>query len=229
MSDLTQQQAAAVNGQGNLLVVAGAGTGKTHTLIARCLRLLVADRVSLENILMVTFTEAAAAEMRGRLRKELQQLQEAQPEEVHLAQQLALLDTARISTLHGFCLQLAREHFHDLGLDPQFSILDEQQTRPLQRETLDEVLERHYAGTSAESLAVQALIRASGRGMDKRIRKLILKLHAYSQSLPDPATWLGAQQARFETRAPDRMAEVVCPSRRGLARGMENRPDGSGG
>ncbi|MBP9901682.1 MAG: UvrD-helicase domain-containing protein [Verrucomicrobia bacterium] len=202
MSDLTQQQAAAVNGHGNLLVVAGAGTGKTHTLIARCLRLLVADRVSLENILMVTFTEAAAAEMRGRLRKELQQLQEAQPEEVHLAQQLALLDTARISTLHGFCLQLAREHFHDLGLDPQFSILDEQQTRPLQRETLDEVLERHYAGTSAESLAVQALIRASGRGMDRRIRKLILKLHAYSQSLPDPATWLAAQQARFETRAP---------------------------
>ena len=208
MSELTQQQAAAVNGRGNLLVVAGAGTGKTHTLIARCLRLLVAERASLENILMVTFTEAAAAEMRGRLRKELQALHTTQPDDEHLAQQLALLDTARISTLHSFCLQLAREHFHDLGLDPQFGVLDEQQTRPLQREALDELLERHYAGTNAESLAVQALIRASGRGMDKRVRKLILKVHAYSQSLPDPVGWLDEQQARFEANEPDEWREL---------------------
>jgi len=203
MSDLTQQQAVAVNGQGNLLVVAGAGTGKTHTLIARCLRLIVAERVSLENILMVTFTETAAAEMRGRLRKELEKLREALPEDEHLAQQLALLDTARISTLHGFCLQLAREHFHELGLDPQFGVLDEQQTRPLQRETLDELLESHYTGTGAESLAVQALIRSLGRGVDKRIRKLILKVHAYSQSLPDPKDWLETQCARFKAEEPD--------------------------
>jgi ATP-dependent helicase/nuclease subunit A len=67
MSTFTSQQAAAIQGAGNLLVVAGAGTGKTHTLIARCLRLILAERVSVENILMVTFTEAAAAEMRGRL------------------------------------------------------------------------------------------------------------------------------------------------------------------
>lgn len=208
MSELTQQQAAAVNGRGNLLVVAGAGTGKTHTLIARCLRLLVAERGSLENILMVTFTEAAAAEMRGRLRKELQALHTTQPEDEHLAQQLALLDTARISTLHGFCLQLAREHFHGLGLDPQFGVLDEQQTRPLQREALDELLERHYTGTNAESLAVQALIRASGRGMDQRVRKLILKVHAYAQSLPDPVGWLDKQQARFEASEPDEWREL---------------------
>ncbi len=208
MSDLTQQQAAAVNGRGNLLVVAGAGTGKTHTLIARCLRLVVVERGSLENILMVTFTEAAAAEMRGRLRKELQKLHATRPDDEQLAQQLALLDTARISTLHGFCLQLAREHFHELGLDPQFGVLDEQQTRPLQREALDELLERHYAGTSAESRAVQALIRASGRGMDKRVRKLILRLHAYSQSLPDPASWLAAQRTRFEVSEPDEWREL---------------------
>ena len=208
MTELTQQQAAAVNGRGNLLVVAGAGTGKTHTLIARCLRLLVTERTSLENILMVTFTEAAAAEMRGRLRKELQKLHATQPEDEHLAQQLALLDTARISTLHSFCLQLAREHFHDLGLDPQFGVLDEQQTRPLQREALDELLERHYAGKGAESLAVQALIRASGRGMDKRVRKLILKVHAYAQSLPDPVGWLGEQQARVEMHEPDEWREL---------------------
>lgn len=202
MSQLTPQQAAAVNGHGNLLVVAGAGTGKTHTLIARCLRLIVSEQVSLENILMVTFTEAAATEMRGRLRNELQLRHANEPENEHLAQQLALLDTACISTLHGFCLQLAREHFHDLGLDPQFGVLDEQQTRPLQREALDELLERHYAGPSEESRAVQALIRTSGRGRDKPIRKLILKVHAYAQSLPEPAGWLDEQQARFAAAEP---------------------------
>ncbi len=203
MSKLTEQQAAAVHGAGNLLVVAGAGTGKTHTLIARCLRLLIAERSSLENILMVTFTEAAAAEMRGRLRTELHTLLARTPDEEHLAQQLALLDTAHISTLHSFCLQLAREHFHELGFDPQFGVLEESQTRPLQREALDELLEKHYSGTSEESLAVQALIRAKGRGTDKPVRQLILKVHAYTQSLPAPDAWLDAQQARFEISEPD--------------------------
>jgi ATP-dependent helicase/nuclease subunit A len=203
MSKCTPQQAEAVNGRGNLLVVAGAGTGKTHTLIARCLRLIVHDHVPLESILMVTFTEAAAAEMRGRLRQELLKLHHAQSGDEWLAQQLALLDTARISTLHGFCLQLAREHFHVLGLDPQFGILDESQTRPLQREVLDELLERHYAGTSPESLAVKSLIRAVGRGTDQRVRKLILKLHAHAQSMPDPKAWLREQRIGFESSQPD--------------------------
>jgi ATP-dependent helicase/nuclease subunit A len=203
MSAFTKQQAEAVNGCGNVLVVAGAGTGKTHTLIARCLRLVVEDRVSLENILMVTFTEAAAAEMRGRLRQELLQLQAAQPDDEWLAQQLGLLDTARISTLHGFCLQLAREHFHALSLDPQFTVLDETQTRPLQREALDELLEQHYSGSHAAAAAVRELIRTVGRGADQRIRQLILKLHAHAQSLPDPAGWLEGQRAQFAANAPD--------------------------
>lgn len=203
MSDFTPQQSAAIHGTGNLLVVAGAGTGKTHTLIARCLRLILEARVSVETILMVTFTEAAAAEMRGRLRAGLLKRQITQPDDEWLAQQLALLDTAPICTLHSFCLQLAREHFHELGLDPQFNILDESQTRPIQRDTLDTLLEKHYAGNSDVSLAVRELIHSMGRGSDGAIRKLILKLHAFSQSLPDPAGWLDAQSNRYSRTAPD--------------------------
>ena len=202
MSDFTKQQAEAVNGCGNLLVVAGAGTGKTRTLVGRCVRLVAEERVSLENILMVTFTEAAAAEMRGRLREKLRARQAAQPDDEHLAEQLALLDTARISTLHSFCLQLAREHFHELGLDPQFSVLDEQQTRPLRREALDELLEKCYTGTDETSRAVQELVRAVGRGSDVSIRKLVLKLHAYAQSLPGPERWLDEQRKQFEQPEP---------------------------
>ena len=203
MSDFTNQQAQAINGQGNLLVVAGAGTGKTHTLIARCLRLIAEEHVSLENILLVTFTEAAAAEMRGRLREKLRELSTARPDDEGLAQQLALLDTARISTLHGFCLQLAREHFHALGLDPQFGVLDEAQTVPLQRAALDEILERHYAGTDANARAVQALVRTTGRGSDIAIRKLVVRLHAYSQSLPEPERWLDEQLEHFSQVSPE--------------------------
>jgi ATP-dependent helicase/nuclease subunit A len=202
MSSFTPQQQAAITGRGNLLVVAGAGTGKTQTLIARCLRLITEDRASLENILMVTFTEAAAAEMRGRLREQLREAAAAHPDDGHLAQQLALLDTARISTLHSFCLQLAREHFHALGLDPQFNVLDESQTAPLQREALDGILERHYNGADAESPAVQSLVRAAGRGADKVVRKLVEKIHAYAQSLPEPEKWLDAQQERFARTEP---------------------------
>jgi ATP-dependent helicase/nuclease subunit A len=203
MSNFTPQQSAAIQGTGNLLVVAGAGTGKTHTLIARCLRLIFEERVSVENILMVTFTEAAAAEMRGRLRAELLKRQVTQPDDEWLAQQLALLDAAHICTLHSFCLQLAREHFHELGLDPQFNILDESQTRPLQREALDDLLEKHYTSSNETSVAVRELIRSMGRGSDGAIRKLVLKLHAFSQSLPDPTAWLDEQTLRFSQIEPD--------------------------
>ncbi len=202
MSAFTPQQSAAIHGTGNLLVVAGAGTGKTHTLIARCLRLILEEHVPVESILMVTFTEAAAAEMRGRLRAELLKRQTSSPDDEWLAQQLALLDTAHISTLHSFCLQLAREHFHELGLDPQFSILDETQTRPLQRAALDDLFERHYTSNTEASAAVRELIRSVGRGGDGAIRKLILKLHAFTQSLPDPAAWLDEQARRFSETEP---------------------------
>jgi ATP-dependent helicase/nuclease subunit A len=197
MNPFTPQQTAAIEGRGNLLVVAGAGTGKTHTLIGRCLRLITQEYASVDRILMVTFTEAAAAEMRGRLREELTRLLSADPENERLAEQVALLDTAHISTLHGFCLQLAREHFHELGLDPQFNILDESQTRPLQRETLDVLFEKYYAGRDETSAEVRELIRSTGRGSNGAIRKLILKLHAFSQSLPDPDAWLNEQARRF--------------------------------
>src|SRR5213592_4681516 len=122
MSRLTDSQQQAINARGNVLVVAGAGTGKTSTLIHRCVRLLLEENCSLDEILMVTFTEAAAAQMRSRIRTELLRLHstlpEASPESEQVQKQMALLDTAHICTLHSFCLQLVRSHFYQLGLDP---------------------------------------------------------------------------------------------------------------
>ena len=140
---LTPSQRQAVTARGNVLVMAGAGTGKTYTLVERCLHCLCEEQppTSLEELLVVTFTEAAAAEMRRRLREQLEEKLRAEPDEPRWAEQLALFDTAHIGTLHGFCLKLVREHFHELGLDPQLAVLDAGEARLLADETLDEELQ----------------------------------------------------------------------------------------
>ncbi len=196
---LTPAQQLAISTEGNVLVEAGAGAGKTSTLVERCLQRVLDenDPVSLDRILMVTFTEAAAAEMRQRIREALENKSAAHPENGHLAEQLALLDSARICTLHGFCLQLVREHFYELELDPQLTVLDEAQSRLLAEETLETVLQRHYAGQTPNAGAVQQLILKQARGWDGPIRDLVLRLHEYTQARPDPEGWLAKQKHSF--------------------------------
>ncbi|HEY6167098.1 MAG TPA: UvrD-helicase domain-containing protein, partial [Verrucomicrobiae bacterium] len=200
MNESTPSQLQAIAAEGDVLVVAAAGAGKTRTLVERCLKrvLRADDPVSLDEVLMVTFTEAAAAEMRQRIRTELERRQAAAPDDAHLAEQLALLDTAAISTLHSFCLKLVREHFYDLQLDPQLTVLDDAQSRALAGETLDRVLQRHYAGTSPADEAVRELILTQGGGWDGPIRELVRRVHTYSQTLADPQGWRRAQLAAFE-------------------------------
>ncbi len=199
MSAPTTQQLAAITARGNVLVAAGAGTGKTSTITARCLELVLKERCPLDAILMVTFTEAAAAEMRERIRKTLREAAEkAAPDSDDarwLAEQLALLDTAPISTLHSFCLDLARQNFHTLGLDPQFTVLDDPQTKPLIHTVLDELFQRHYA--NADSRNVRDFVQRYGNGRDDAIRKLVVKIHHYSQSLASPKQWLAKEVAAF--------------------------------
>ncbi len=204
MPQLTPNQLKAIQARGNVLVQAGAGTGKTRTLVERCVALVCnqADRISLENVLMVTFTEAAAAEMRQRLRDRLQERTAETPEDSWLAEQLALVDTAAISTLHSFCLQLVREHFYALELDPQLAVLAEEQSALLERETLHELLQEAYAGALPDAEAVQQLVLDQGRGWDEPVRDLVLRLHHYTQTLRDPAGWFQRQLSLFEQPVP---------------------------
>src|SRR5579862_9047757 len=201
-NSLTKSQQAALTARGNVLVVAGAGTGKTHTLVERCCSLLLEGNCSLDEILMVTFTEAAAAEMRKRIRARLaEKISESADARLarRLEEQLALLDTACISTLHSFCLRLVREHFHDerLRLDPEFVVLTQEQVHQLANKALDELLESHYGGGSNEAQAFQRLVTEQAGGAESRVRELILQLHRYSRSLADPAGWFEKQLAMF--------------------------------
>ncbi len=191
MADFTPDQRRASLAEGNVLVVAGAGTGKTRALVERCAARALDQvaPVSLDDILMVTFTEAAAAEMKRRLRERLAAEMERQPDRPEIAEQLALVDTARIATLHSFCLQLVREHFHELALDPQIAVLEDSRATVLAAECLDTVLKRHYAGREPADEAARQLILVYGGGRDEPIRRLVRRLHDYSRTLPDPDGW----------------------------------------
>jgi ATP-dependent helicase/nuclease subunit A len=214
---LTPSQRQAVVARGNVLVVAGAGTGKTHTLVTRCLDCLCRERAALEELLVVTFTEAAATELKQRLRTALEHALNSQllgaPNPVsageggstinqHLAEQLALFDTAPIGTLHSFCLRLVREHFYELGLDPELAVLDAGEARLLAEETLDEQFQSHYAGQTGLSVATQDLIQIYGSGDERPIRAMLLRLHHYTQTRADADRWLAAQITRFALPEP---------------------------
>ena len=170
-NSLTPSQQRAVAARGNVLVMAGAGTGKTHTLVERCLNLLCEEKASLDEILIVTFTEAAATEMRQRLRTALEKTLNPQLSTLNqfVAEQLALFDAAHIGTLHSFCLKLIREHFYELGLDPQIAMLDEGESRLLANETLDEQFQSHYEGEDEFSLVFQNLIQIYGDRKSTRL------------------------------------------------------------
>ena len=171
MSQPTAQQQAAIAARGNVLVVAGAGAGKTRTLVDRCLAWLLdaQNPGSIDQILMVTFTEAAAAEMRQRLRAQLEAVQAADPSP-HVAEQLALLETAWICTLHSFCFRLVREHFYTLGLDPQLIVLPEERAQLLARQALDSVLQQNYSLQTDPAKAIQETIQSLGGDSDLPVR-----------------------------------------------------------
>jgi ATP-dependent helicase/nuclease subunit A len=186
VSHLTAAQHRAIAAEGNLLVLAGAGTGKTKTLVERCIARLVDPKspASIDEFLMVTFTEAAAAEMKSRIREAIG----AGAACPRLDEQLALLGTADIGTLHSFCLKLVRQHFHQLELDPQLTVLEEGAARLMMDEALDEVLEQALKRPSVRELA-------ETQGGEYWLRRLLFRLHDYTQTLADPEAWFAAQRS----------------------------------
>jgi ATP-dependent helicase/nuclease subunit A len=200
----TDQQRIAIETPGNLLVVAGAGAGKTGTLVERCVRMLLRDRdpVEVARVLVVTFTEAAAAEVRGRIRKELERAAEADPRNLWIQKQIAGLDSANISTLHSFCLSLIREHFYDLDLDPALTVLPAEQAEMLFLVSFEELLNEHYLGEHSFSPDLKEILRTRFRGWDRQLFALTRRIHKFTQTRPNPEVWFETQFQRLSDPHP---------------------------
>src|SRR5262249_27460104 len=148
------------------------------------------------------FTDAAAAEMRQRIRTRLEEEITRHLDESHWREQLGLFETAHIGTLHSFFLKLVREHFFQLDLDPPLAVFPDEEPRLLADEALDALLQKHYSGRGPAATAVQQLIQTQGRGGDKPIRNWVLRLHHYTQTLPEPSAWLQDQLKIFADPEP---------------------------
>ena len=202
----TPSQEAAMTTRGcALLVSAGAGSGKTKVLTERVLRAVCdsAQPADLDSFLVISFTRAAAGELRGRLMEELAARLAADPGNQRLRRQSALLPRAQIGTIHSFCAQLLRENCQAVGLSPDFKILDEERADAMRAAALDRVLEACYA--DPDSLpGFLALADTAGEGRDDRnLAQLVLTLHSRMQCHARPALWARQQTELLAAGADD--------------------------
>ena len=195
-----EQEQAIYDRNSNLLVAAAAGSGKTAVLIERIAQLVIQDQQDLSRFLIVTFTNAAAAEMRERLMITLLEAMEQNPEkEDQLRKQLYALNHASISTIHSFCLEVVRQYFYMVDIDPNFRIADEIEARMLRQETLEEVLEQAYMKEDPHFIG--AVERFASGATDVEIAEMALRLYLFAQSQPDPEKWLASVAASYHITA----------------------------
>lgn len=179
----------------NILVSAAAGSGKTAVLVERIIRMICDGEhpADIDRLLIVTFTNAAAAEMRERIAAGITARLEADPGNEHIQKQSALLHNAQITTIDSFSLFLIRNHFNEIGLDPDFRVADEGEIKLLQQEVLAQLLEDAYAGQFVPEAPEQfhaCVEYFCPGGRESVLEQHILNLSRYAGSFPWPAEWL---------------------------------------
>ncbi len=191
--DWTKQQKEAIETRGShLLVSAAAGSGKTAVLVARILDMMIKERIDIDQMLIVTFTHAAAAEMREKILCALTGLLDDgkidRETAEFLRRQMNRLNRASIQTLHGFCIEVIRAGFHVIDIDPEFRIADDLERNMLRDQALEETMEENYAQRVPEFLN---LIEAfSNNKDDEAFKNTIKKIHSFAKSMPEPWEWM---------------------------------------
>ena len=182
-----EQKAVIAHREGNLLVSAAAGSGKTAVLVEHVLSLILEENASLSSLVLMTFTEAAAEEMKERIKKRLEEhLQKGYDKRI--LREIALLPTANISTIHAFCKRLIEENYAGLSIDAHFRIGDTGEMSLLQSDILEELLEEEYEKKEESFLAF--VDQFSMGKKDKGIEELILKLYNLASAMPFPKAYL---------------------------------------
>lgn len=193
----TREQEMAINISGcNILVAAAAGSGKTAVLVERIIRKITDEKnpIDIDRLLVVTFTNAAAAEMRERIGNAITKALDANPESRQLQRQLALLQRASIMTIHSFCLQVIRNNFHIIDIDPSFRITDETESILLKQECMEELFDDKYEKQDEGFLK---LVDSYAERDDTYLEDIIFNLHRFVQSSPWPEEWLKSAAEDF--------------------------------
>ncbi len=191
----------------NILVSAAAGSGKTAVLVERIISMVMdkAHPMDIDRLLIVTFTKAAANEMRERIGAALERCLEADPDNQHLQKQTTLLHHAKISTIHGFCSYVIKNYFHKIDLDPGYRMADEGELKLIKGDVAEALLEEAYARKSEEFISFVESYSAGKT--DEGLAEMILRLHEFSSSAPWPNEWLNQIKENYDVKSWEDMEE----------------------
>lgn len=197
----TPEQQKAIETSGcNLLVAAAAGAGKTSVLVERIIRKITDDKnpVDIDRLLVVTFTNAAASEMRERIGDAISSELEKNPDSARLQRQIALLNKSNITTIHSFCLEVIRCNFHMIDLDPSFRIADSTECVLLKQEAIEELFDDMYEDENLDSEFLNLVECYGGGRDDSSLKDMVLKLYEFSRSTPWPDEWLNKASGMYK-------------------------------
>ena len=203
MTKWTSRQRDAIEASGgSLLVSAAAGSGKTSVLVEKVIEMLCRDNpISADKLLVVTFSNDAAAEMKNRMSARLSEKITQNHYDLHLLRQQALLFSAQISTIHSFCLELIKQNFHILGLSPDFSIADQNELEIMRGDCMDSCIEQFYLGDSDGSFSLLVELLSGGRD-DKKVADYALKIYEFARSHPFYLEWLDEKLEMYSGNEP---------------------------
>ncbi len=194
--DWTKEQKQAIEEKGNnILVAAAAGSGKTAVLVERIINKVVNQNIDIDKILIVTFTNAAASEMRERILEAIYKKLEEEPNNINLQKQITLLNKASICTIHSFCLEVIRNNFFEIDVSANFRIGDSAEIELLKNDTLEEILENEYLEADEGFLKLTETYTTYKN--DDKLKEIILNIYRYIQSNPFPLRWLQEKIEEF--------------------------------
>ncbi|WP_207577872.1 helicase-exonuclease AddAB subunit AddA [Listeria seeligeri] len=200
-STWTDDQWKAIQADGeNILVAAAAGSGKTAVLVTRIIEKLINEKSNwnVDELLIVTFTNASAAEMKFRIGKALEDELAQDPDSAHLKKQVAMLNYASISTLHSFCLEIIRKHYFEADIDPNFRLIEPIESSMIRDEVLENLLEEAYSIENNNDF-FHLVESFTGDRSDTELHMLISKLYDFSRANPSPDEWLENMVRFYET------------------------------
>ena len=210
--NLTAEQQLAVDVRNkNLLVAAAAGSGKTKVLVERIKKLIIDDQIDVDKILVVTFTNAAANEMKSRIHKSLSDSIESQDDlesMQRLERQMLLMSGASIMTMHAFCQSLLRRNFSKINLDPKFRVADEQELNLIRQDVIEDLFEDKFSDGDDHFRKFTDDFGGDERG-NENLFNIIFSLYDFSQSFENPIEWLNSLPAMFDLPADAKLSDTI--------------------